>query len=162
VRFGRRCAGARELVGDWSGADERGRREWARRGQCQSGSSASWRRGARAWRCWWRGRCGAERVVQVKHWCGASRGERPGASSGAQGGFRRVSSSAIRAKERTRLGRSQKRCGKDRRRVAGLLREMRERGGIDPDYATVISGGAGVAVSVMQLRCSTKCWPREK
>jgi hypothetical protein len=53
ARFGRRCSGARVLVGDWSGADERRRREWARRGQCQSGSSASWRRGARAWRCWW-------------------------------------------------------------------------------------------------------------
>jgi hypothetical protein len=50
--------------------------------------------------------------VQVKHWCGASGGERPGASSGAQGGFRRVSSSVMRAKERTRLGRAQKRCGK--------------------------------------------------
>jgi hypothetical protein len=34
AQFGRRCAGAQELVGDWSGADERGRREWARRGQC--------------------------------------------------------------------------------------------------------------------------------
>jgi hypothetical protein len=68
----------------------------------------------------------------------------------------------MRAKERTRLGRAQKRCGTDRWRVAGLLREMRERGGVDPDYATVISGGAGVAVSGMQLRCSTKCWPREK
>jgi hypothetical protein len=44
----------------------------------------------------------------------------------------------------------------------GLLREMRERDGVDPDYAMVIFGGAGVAVSKMQLRCSTKCWPREK
>jgi hypothetical protein len=51
---------------------------------------------------------------------------------------------------------------KDRRRVARFLREMQEHDGIDPDYAMVISGGAGVAVSGMQLRCSTKCWPREK
>jgi hypothetical protein len=74
---------------------------------------------------------------------------------------------------RTRFRRARERCGKagasdaellrkDRWRVAGLLREMRERGGVDPDYATVIFGGAGVAVSGMQLRCSTKCWPREK
>jgi hypothetical protein len=35
--------------------------------------------------------------VQVKHWCSASGGERPGASSGAHGGFRRVSSSVMRA-----------------------------------------------------------------
>jgi hypothetical protein len=39
---------------------------------------------------------------------------------------------------------------------------MQEHGGVDPDYATVIFGGAGVAVSKMQLRCSTKCRPREK
>jgi hypothetical protein len=51
---------------------------------------------------------------------------------------------------------------KNRRRIAGLLREMREHGGVDPDYAMVISSGAGVAISGMQLRCSTKCWPREK
>jgi hypothetical protein len=51
---------------------------------------------------------------------------------------------------------------KDRRCVAGLLCEKREHGGIDPDYAMVIFGGAGVAVSKIQLRCSTKCWPREK
>jgi hypothetical protein len=51
---------------------------------------------------------------------------------------------------------------KDRRCVAGLLREKREHGGVDPDYATVIFDGAGVAVSKMQLRCSMKCWPREK
>jgi hypothetical protein len=50
----------------------------------------------------------------------------------------------------------------DRRCVAGFLREKREHGGVDPDYATVIFGGAEVAVSKMQLRCSTKCWPREK
>jgi hypothetical protein len=51
-----------------------------------------------------------------------------------------------------------------RRRSCGevFLREMRERSGVDPVYATVILGGAGVAVSKMQLRCSTKCWPREK
>jgi hypothetical protein len=91
----------RELAASlgWSGADERGRREWARRGRCQSGSSVSWRRGASAWRCWGRGRCGAERAVQVKRWCGGSGGERPGASSGTQGGFRRVSNSAMRAKD---------------------------------------------------------------
>jgi hypothetical protein len=70
--------------------------------------------------------------------------------------------------ERTRFGHVRERCGKarardaellrkDRRRVAGLLREMRECGGVDPDYATVISGGAGVALSGMQLRCLTKC-----
>jgi hypothetical protein len=51
---------------------------------------------------------------------------------------------------------------KDRRCVAGLLREMQEHDGIDPNYATVIFGGAGVAVSKMQLRCSMKCWPRKK
>jgi hypothetical protein len=73
---------------------------------------------------------------------------------------------------RTWFGRARERCGKaeasdaellrkDRRRVAGLLREMREHGGVDPDYATVIFGGVGVAVSKMQLRCSTKCWSRE-
>jgi hypothetical protein len=38
-----------------------------------------------------------------------------------------------------------------------LLREMREHGGVDPDYATVIFGGAGVAISKVQLKCSTKC-----
>jgi hypothetical protein len=75
--------------------------------------------------------------------------------------------------KRARFGCARERCGKaeasdaellrkDRRRVAGLLREMQEHGGVDPDYATVIFGGAGVAVSKMQLRCSTKCWPREK
>jgi hypothetical protein len=32
---------------------------------------------------------------------------------------------------------------KNRRRVAGLLREMREHGGVDPDYATVIFVGVG-------------------
>jgi hypothetical protein len=74
---------------------------------------------------------------------------------------------------RTRFGRARERCGKaeasdaellrkDRRCVAGLLREMQEHGGVDPDYAMVIFGGAGVAISKMQLRCSTKCWPREK
>jgi hypothetical protein len=74
---------------------------------------------------------------------------------------------------RTRFGRARERCGKaeasdaellrkDRRCVAGLLHEMQEHGGVDPDYATVIFGGAGVAVSKMQLRCSTKCWPWEK
>jgi hypothetical protein len=74
---------------------------------------------------------------------------------------------------RTRFGRARERCGKaeasdaellrkDRRCVAGLLREMQEHGGVDPEYATVIFIGAGVAVSKMQLRCSTKCWPREK
>jgi hypothetical protein len=95
---GRRCARAGRSDGAKRVAAGGGA-EWARRGQCQSGSSVSWRRGARAWRCWWRGRCGAERVVQVKHWCGVSGGEQPGASSGAQGGFRRVSSSAMRAKD---------------------------------------------------------------
>jgi hypothetical protein len=75
--------------------------------------------------------------------------------------------------ERTRFGRVRERRGKaeasdaellrkNRRCVAGLLREMQEHGDVDPDYATVIFGGAGVAVSKMQLRCSTKCWPREK
>jgi hypothetical protein len=44
----------------------------------------------------------------------------------------------------------------------GFLREKREHGGVDPDYATVLFGGVGVAVSKMQLRCSMKCWPREK
>jgi hypothetical protein len=34
----------------------------------------------------------------------------------------------------------------------GLLREMRERDGIDPNYATVISGGARVAVSRTRAR----------
>jgi hypothetical protein len=74
---------------------------------------------------------------------------------------------------RARFERARERCGKaeasdaellrkNRRRVAGLLCEMREHGGVDPDYATMISGGAGVAVSGMQMRCSTKCWPREK
>jgi hypothetical protein len=51
-----------------------------------------------------------------------------------------------------------------RRRSCGevFLRKMRERSGVDPVYATVIFGGARVAVSKMQLSCSTKCWPREK
>jgi hypothetical protein len=73
---------------------------------------------------------------------------------------------------RTRFGHARERCGKaeasdaellrkDRRRVAGLPREMREHGGVDSDYATVIFGGVEVAVSKMQLRCSMKCWPRE-
>jgi hypothetical protein len=46
-----------------------------------------------------------------------------------------------------------------RRRSCGevLLREMREHGGVDPDYATVIFGGARVVVSKIQLKCSTKC-----
>jgi hypothetical protein len=72
-----------------------------------------------------------------------------------------------------RFERARERCGKaqasdaellrkNRRRVAGLLREMREHGGVDPDYATVIFGGAGMAVSKMQLRCSMKCWLWEK
>jgi hypothetical protein len=38
-----------------------------------------------------------------------------------------------------------------------LLREMREHGGVDPDYATVIFGGARVVVSKIQLKCSMKC-----
>jgi hypothetical protein len=74
---------------------------------------------------------------------------------------------------RARFERARKRCGKaqasdvellrkNRRCVAGLLREIREHGGVDPDYATVIFGGAGMAVSKMQLRCSMKCWLREK
>jgi hypothetical protein len=73
---------------------------------------------------------------------------------------------------RTRFSRVRERRGKAeasdakllrkyRRRVAGLLREMQEHGGVDLDYAMVIFGGAGVAVSKMQLRCSMKCWPRE-
>jgi hypothetical protein len=74
---------------------------------------------------------------------------------------------------RTRFERARERCGKaeasdaellrkDQRCIAGLLREKREHSGVDPNYATVISGSAGVAVSKMQLKCSMKCWPREK
>jgi hypothetical protein len=73
----------------------------------------------------------------------------------------------------TRFEHAREQCGKaeasdaeplrkDRQCIAGLLREKREHGGVDPNYAMVIFGGAGVAVSKMQLRCSTKCWPWEK
>jgi hypothetical protein len=74
----------------------------------------------------------------------------------------------LAGQERARFERAWEQCGKaeasdaeplrkDRRCGAGLLREKWEHGGVDPDYATVIFGGAGVAVSKMQLRCSTKC-----
>jgi hypothetical protein len=70
--------------------------------------------------------------------------------------------------ERARFERAREQCGKaessdaealrkDRQCVAGLLREKRKHGGVDPDYATVIFGSAGVAVSKIQLKCSTKC-----
>jgi hypothetical protein len=95
------------------------------------------------------------------------RGQRRSAQKRVRGGAADVEL------RRTRFGRARERCGKaevsdaellckDRWRVAGLLREMQEHGGVDPDYSMVIFGGAGVAVSKMQLRCSTKCWPREK
>jgi hypothetical protein len=69
---------------------------------------------------------------------------------------------------RARFERARERCGKaeasdaellrkNRRRVAGLLREMRERDGIDPDYATKISGGARVAVSRTRARSLVRC-----
>jgi hypothetical protein len=39
----------------------------------------------------------------------------------------------------------------------GLLREMRERDGIDPDFAMVISGGARMAVSRTRARSLVRC-----
>jgi hypothetical protein len=46
-----------------------------------------------------------------------------------------------------------------RRRSCGgkLLRKMRERGGIDPDYSTEISGGTRVAVSRTRARSLVRC-----
>jgi hypothetical protein len=39
----------------------------------------------------------------------------------------------------------------------GLLHEMRERDGIDPNYATVNSGGARVVVSRTRARSRVRC-----
>jgi pentatricopeptide repeat protein len=100
-----------------------------------------------------------QRVAQACGWsCGAGLGTAtsgtcfPRASDAGAGKRLRHADAA----QRWRAGRARRRsCG------GGLLREMRERGGVDPDkytYATVISGWCKFG----RIEDAAKLWPQEK